>query len=483
MMKKIIAIDQGTSSSRAILFDETLQILRIDSEKIESQFPNSGWVEQNPSDIIKSVVKTVKTVIDNDVVALGITNQRETVVIWDRKSGMPIYNAIVWQDRRTDNVCKDLRLRGYQGLVEERTGLLLDPYFSASKIGWLLDNVENARQEAEQGNLAFGTIDSFVLWHLTEGRVHATDITNASRTMLFNIYDKKWDDDLLDLFGIPRSILPVVNENIADFSETSLFGKKIPIKAMIGDQQAATVGLGCFRPGMVKATFGTGCFVMMNTGQQADRSKSNLITTIAYTIDGLTTYAKEGSLFNIGTTIDWMKNNLNLLESYNDLNKIKEGTNNVVFIPAFTGLGAPYWNSSCRGAIFGLERDTDSDDLIMAALKSIAFQVRDLLSAMQMDYPNKSIELLKVDGGVSQNDWLLQKISDQLRLKVERPINVEASAFGVACLLSLSLGDFKDVAAIDDYLKIDKIFEPKNDTVLIDKEYASWTGAIKKLLS
>jgi len=482
-MKKIITIDQGTTSTRAILFDETLQILRINSEKIESQFPKSGWVEQNPSDIIASVIKTVKSVIDNDVVALGITNQRETVVMWDRESGIPIYNAIVWQDRRTDKVCKDLKLGGYQGLVEERTGLFLDPYFSATKIGWLLDNVENARQKAEQGKLAFGTIDSFVLWHLTEGKVHATDITNASRTMLFNIYDKKWDDDLLDLFDIPQSILPVVNENIADFSETFLFGKKIPIKAMIGDQQAAAVGQGCFKPGMVKATFGTGCFVMMNTGQEAHRSESNLITTIAYTIDGFTTYAKEGSLFNVGTTIDWMKNNLNLIESYNDLNKIKEGTNNVIFVPAFTGLGAPYWNSSCRGAIFGLERDTDSDDLIQAALKSIAFQVRDLLSAMQSDHPNKTIKLLKVDGGVSQNDWLLQKISDQLRLKVERPINVEASAFGVACLLSLSLGVFKDFAAVNDCLKIDKIFEPENDTALIDKEYERWTEAIKKLLS
>jgi len=482
-MKKIITIDQGTTSTRAILFDETLQILRINSEKIESQFPKSGWVEQNPSDIIASVIKTVKSVIDNDVVALGITNQRETVVMWDRESGIPIYNAIVWQDRRTDKVCKDLKLGGYQGLVEERTGLFLDPYFSATKIGWLLDNVENARQKAEQGKLAFGTIDSFILWHLTEGRVHATDITNASRTMLFNIYDKKWDDDLLDLFGIPQSILPIVNENIADFSETFLFGKKIPIKAMIGDQQAAAVGQGCFKPGMVKATFGTGCFVMMNTGQEAHRSESNLITTIAYTIDGFTTYAKEGSVFNVGTTIDWMKNKLNLIESYNDLNKIKEGTNNVIFVPAFTGLGAPYWNSSCRGAIFGLERDTDSDDLIQAALKSIAFQVRDLLSAMQSDHPNKTIKLLKVDGGVSQNDWLLQKISDQLRLKVERPVNVEASAFGVACLLSLSLGVFKDFAAVNDCLKIDKIFEPENDTALIDKEYERWTEAIKKLLS
>ena len=482
-MKKIIAIDQGTTSTRAILFDETLQILRIASEKLGSQFPNSGWVEQSPSDITTSVVKTVKTVIDNDVVALGITNQRETVVIWDRKSGIPIYNAIVWQDRRTEDICKELKLRGYQDLVEERTGLLLDPYFSATKIGWLLNNVENARQKAEKGELAFGTIDSFVLWHLTEGKVHATDITNASRTLLFNIHDKEWDDDLLDLFDIPRSILPVVNENIADFSETTLFGKKIPIKAMIGDQQAAALGQGCFRPGMVKATFGTGCFVMMNTGQEAHRSKSNLITTIAYNINGLTIYATEGSLFNVGTILDWMKNDISLINSYNDLDEVKEKTNDVVFVPAFTGLGAPYWNSSCRGAIFGLERNTSSDDLILAALKSIAFQVRDLLSAMKLDYPNKTIELLKVDGGVSRNNWLLQKISDQLRLKVERPINVESSAFGVACLLSLSLGNFKDLTAIDEYLKIDKIFEPKNENVLIDKEYAKWTEAIKKLLS
>jgi len=482
-MKKIIAIDQGTTSTRAILFDEALQILRIDSEKLGSQFPNSGWVEQNPLEIVTSVIKTVRTVIDDDVVALGITNQRETVVIWDRKSGIPIYNAIVWQDRRTNNICKELKLRGYQSLVKEKTGLLLDPYFSATKIGWLLDNVENARQKAEKGELAFGTIDSYVLWHLTEGKLHATDITNASRTLLFNIYDKEWDDDLLDLFGIPRSILPVVKENIADFSETTLFGRKIPIKAMIGDQQAAALGQGCFKPGMVKATFGTGCFVIMNTGQKAHQSNSNLITTIAYKIDGLTTYAMEGSLFNVGTILDWIKNDLNLIKSYNDLNEIKEKTNNVIFVPAFTGLGAPYWNSSCRGAIFGLERSTNSDDLILAALKSIAFQVRDLLSAMQSDYPNKTIGLLKVDGGVSQNDWLMQKISDQLRLKVERPIILEASAFGVACLLNLSLGHIRDLAAIDDYLKIDKIFNSENDTALIDEEYARWTKYIKKLLS
>ena len=482
-MKKIIAIDQGTTSTRAIIFDQTLNILKIESEKLRSSFPNSGWVEQSPEEITNGVVNTVKALFDEDVVALGITNQRETVVIWDRDSGLPIYNAIVWQDRRTESMCNNLKVLGYENLIRQRTGLLLDPYFSATKISWILENVKNARAKAINGKLAFGTIDTFILWQLSDGKVHATDITNASRTMLFNINTKEWDEDLLEIFDIPKSMLPNVKENISNFAETSLFGKKIPIKVMIGDQQAAAIGQNCVRPGTIKATFGTGCFSLLNTGEQALMSKSNLITTIAYQVNGSTSYAIEGSIFNVGTIIDWLKNNMSFIKNYKDLDDLEEENNDLTFIPAFTGLGAPYWNSSCRGAIFGIERNTTTDQLVLAALKSISFQVRDLLSAIKLDYSNQNITDLKVDGGVSQNDWVMQKVSDQLGMKIIRPKNREASAFGVAFLIGLSLGFFKNLDVISNYSEVDRIFNPKNDKVLIEHDYERWKEAVRKLLN
>ena len=485
-MTNFLAIDQGTTSTRAVLFDKSLNVVKICNEKLNSSFPNPGWLEQEPLKILQSVKNTINKIASTDVVGIGITNQRETVVIWDRSTGSPIYNAIVWQDRRTAVHCDEMKKMGYERFIKEKTGLLLDPYFSATKICWILDNVPNAREDSENGKLAFGTIDSFLLWHLTNGRVHATDATNASRTMLYNILEGCWDTELLKLFNIPESILPLVKDNLSDFSETSIIGKNVPIRVMIGDQQAAAIGLGCFKSGMIKATFGTGCFTLLNTGHAPKKSQFNLITTIAYQFEGKTSYALEGSIFNVGTVIDWLKDNMNFIKDYKDLDELINNSNNLnelIFIPAFTGLGAPYWNSQCRGAIFGLQRNTNVNDIAKAALQSIAFQARDLFNAMSSDYLDQKLEILKVDGGVSQNNWLMQNFSDQIGIRVERPSNIEASAVGVAFLTGLSLGYFSNLNDLEKIVKKDKVFNPESNRFAIDRDYSNWKKAVKKLLS
>ena len=485
-MNTFLAIDQGTTSTRAILFDKSLNVVKSFSEKLCTSFPNSGWVEQEPLKILQSVKNTINKIASIDIVGIGITNQRETVVIWDRSTGLPIYNAIIWQDRRTAVRCAELKKMGYEKFIKEKTGLLLDPYFSATKICWILDNIPKARADAENGKLAFGTIDSFLLWHLTNGRVHATDATNASRTMLYNIFEGKWDSELLKLFDIPESILPLVKDSSSDFSKTSITGTNVPIRAMIGDQQAAAIGLGCFKPGMIKATFGTGCFALLNTGCIPKKSQSNLITTIAHQFEGKASYALEGSIFNVGTIIDWLKNNMNFINDYDELEGLINNSNKpneVIFIPAFTGLGAPYWDSQCRGAIFGLERSTTVNDIAKAALQSITFQARDLFSAMCSDYLDQKLEILKVDGGVCRNNWLMQNLSNQIGIKVERPLHIEASAVGVAFLTGLSLGYFSDLTDLEKILQKDMVFNPVSNRFAIDMDYANWEKAVKKLLS
>ena len=485
-MNNFLAIDQGTTSTRAILFDEFLNVVKSYSEILDTSFPNSGWVEQEPLKILQSVKNTINKTASIDIVGIGITNQRETVVIWDRSTGLPIYNAIVWQDRRTAVRCAELKKMGYEKIIKEKTGLLLDPYFSATKICWILDNIPKARADAENGKLAFGTIDSFLLWHLTNGRVHATDATNASRTMLYDIFQGKWDAELLKLFNIPEAILPLVKDSSSDFSETSITGKNVPIRAMIGDQQAAAIGLGCFKPGMIKATFGTGCFALLNTGFIPKKSQSNLITTIAYQFEGKASYALEGSIFQVGTVIDWLKDNMNFIKDYKDLDaliKKSNDLNELVFIPAFTGLGAPYWNAQCRGAIFGLQRNTNFNDIAKAALQSIAFQARDLFNAMITDYTNQSIKTLKVDGGVSQNNWVMQNLSDQIGISVERLSNIEASSVGVAFLTGLSLGYFSNLNDLEKILQKDRIFNPSSDRTVSDIDYSIWKKAVNKLIS
>ena len=485
-MNNFLAIDQGTTSTRAILFDEFLNVVKSYSEILDTSFPNSGWVEQEPLKILQSVKNTINKTASIDIVGIGITNQRETVVIWDRSTGLPIYNAIVWQDRRTAVRCAELKKMGYEKIIKEKTGLLLDPYFSATKICWILDNIPKARADAENGKLAFGTIDSFLLWHLTNGRVHATDATNASRTMLYDIFQGKWDSELLKLFNIPKAILPLVKDSSSDFSETSITGKNVPIRAMIGDQQAAAIGLGCFKPGMIKATFGTGCFALLNTGFIPKKSQSNLITTIAYQFEGKASYALEGSIFQVGTVIDWLKDNMNFIKDYKDLDALIKNSNDLnelVFIPAFTGLGAPYWNAQCRGAIFGLQRNTNFNDIAKAALQSIAFQARDLFNAMITDYTNQSIKTLKVDGGVSQNNWVMQNLSDQIGISVERLSNIEASSVGVAFLTGLSLGYFSNLNDLEKILKKDRIFNPSSDRIASDSHYSIWKKAVNKLIS
>ena len=485
-MNNFLAIDQGTTSTRAILFDEFLNVVKSYSEILDTSFPNSGWVEQEPLKILQSVKNTINKTASIDIVGIGITNQRETVVIWDRSTGLPIYNAIVWQDRRTAVRCAELKKMGYEKIIKEKTGLLLDPYFSATKICWILDNIPKARADAENGKLAFGTIDSFLLWHLTNGRVHATDATNASRTMLYDIFQGKWDSELLKLFNIPEAILPLVKDRSSDFSETSITGKNVPIRAMIGDQQAAAIGLGCFKPGMTKATFGTGCFALLNTGFIPKKSQPNLITTIAYQFEGKASYALEGSIFQVGTVIDWLKDNMNFIKDYKDLDALIKNSNDLnelVFIPAFTGLGAPYWNAQCRGAIFGLQRNTNFNDIAKAALQSIAFQARDLFNAMITDYTNQSIKTLKVDGGVSQNNWVMQNLSDQIGISVERLSNIEASSVGVAFLTGLSLGYFSNLKALENILQKDRIFNPSSDRIVSDIDYSIWKKAVNKLIS
>ncbi|WP_299413505.1 glycerol kinase GlpK [uncultured Sulfitobacter sp.] len=493
-MKYILAIDQGTTSTRAILFDEALNPVATSQEEFEQIFPQSGWVEHNADDLWATTAGTCRAVIERasidatNIISIGITNQRETTVVWNRNTGKPIHNAIVWQDRRTADYCKVLRDEGHSEMFADRTGLLIDPYFSATKLKWLLDNVEGARAMAARGELLFGTVDTFLIWKLTGGKVHATDATNAARTMLYDIRKGRWSQTICDLFDIPMDILPEVKDSAADFGacRADLFGRAIPICGVAGDQQAATLGQACFEPGMLKATYGTGCFALLNTGHTPVRSNNRLLTTIAYQLDGKPTYALEGSIFIAGAVVQWLRDGLKMIREASDTQPLAERADpsqSVVLVPAFTGLGAPYWNPECRGAIFGLTRNSGPNELAAAALESVGYQTRDLLEAMQADWTTGDTKaVLRVDGGMSASDWAMQFLADIIAAPVDRPKVLETTALGVAWLAGMKAGA---IPAQDEFARqwaLDRQFEPSMPESVRTQKYAAWQRAVKSTL-
>lgn len=493
MSQYLLAIDQGTTSSRAILYDSHGQIVDQHQQTLTQYYPQSGWVEHDPMEIWQSTINVCrklfakKTVTAKDILALGITNQRETTIVWHKKTGKPIYNAIVWQDRRTSADCQTLIAAGKEKIINDKTGLLLDPYFSATKIAWLLDHISGARKLAEQGDLLFGTIDSFLLWHLTAGKMHATDATNASRTLLFNIHTQQWDKELLDIFNIPYGMLPQVLDCCADFGVTdaNLFGASIPIAAIAGDQQAALIGQACFKSGDVKCTYGTGAFLLLNTGANIVKSQHRLLTTIAYRLRGKTTYAIEGSIFAAGTIIQWLRDQLHLIttaaESENLAASLPDN-GGVYFVPAFTGLGAPYWKADVRGLIMGLTRDTKAAHIVRAGLEAVAYQTYDLIRAMVKDGAQLPKEL-KIDGGMAANNWLLQFLANILQITIERPVVLETTSLGVAYLAGLQKGLFSSVDEIAASRKIEKNFSPDASMEKGKIWYQGWQQAIELIVA
>ena len=488
----LLAIDQGTSSSRAIVFDRQGLPVTVSQQEFPQHFLRNGWVEHDPEDIWSSVLKVFESVTSRlgsqaaDIVAIGITNQRETTLIWDRVTGHAIHNAIVWQDRRTAQMCEKLSNTKLDSMVQERTGLRLDPYFSATKIRWLLDNVPGARRRAEQGELAFGTVDSFLVWRLTGGRSHKTDASNASRTMLFDIHRQCWDQDILAAFDIPPGILPEVLDSADDFGVITegLPCAGIPISGVAGDQQAALIGQACFEPGMTKSTYGTGCFMICNTGSQIIKSDSNLLSTVAYRLQGETTFALEGSIFDAGSTVQWLRDGLNLVShaAETEQHALKCGVIEDVFlVPAFTGLGAPHWDPHARGALFGLNRNTGIGEIVTATLQSVGFQSRDLLLAMEQD--GADISRLRVDGGMIANNWLCQFLADMLDRPVERPKVTESTAFGAACLAGLQSAVFGSLDQIQSAWRCETEFVPTMQTEQRIKIYAGWLDAVKRVRS
>jgi glycerol kinase len=465
-----MALDQGTTSSRCIIFNKNTEIISLVQREFNQIYPQAGWVEHDAMEIWASQFGVVieamaqKGIKSQEIAAIGMTNQRETVVVWDKRTGRPVYNAIVWQCRRTAEFCDELKARGFQKVIKEKTGLILDAYFSATKIKWILDNVSGAREEAERGNLIFGTIDTWLIWNLTKGRVHVTDYTNASRTMLFNIHDLEWDDDLLKLFEIPRTMLPKVKPSSYIYGETDekLLGSTIPISGNAGDQQAALFGQACFNPGEAKNTYGTGCFLLMNTGEEIVESKNGLLTTVAIAMDGKVEYALEGSIFMGGASIQWLRDELRMLKSSADSEKYAtavEDTNGVYLVPAFVGLGAPYWDPYARGTVIGLTRGAKKEHFIRATLESITYQTYDVLKAMEEDSGIK-LKTLKVDGGASSNNFLMQFQSDILDVIVQRPKTIETTALGAAYLAGLSIGYWKGKEEINKRWEVSKTFEP-----------------------
>ena len=489
----ILAIDQGTSSSRAMLFDRDGRPLAQAQREFEQHFPQSGWVEHDPEDIWRDTVAVAKQALAEaglgagEVASIGIANQRETTLIWDRATGQAIHKAIVWQDRRTAALCDRLKDEGHEPAIQAKTGLVIDAYFSASKIAWLLDNVAGARARAERGELAFGTIDCFLLWRLTGGSVHATDATNASRTMIFDIQRQAWDPELLTLFDIPAAILPEVRDSDAAFGATpaEMFGAPIPIHGVAGDQQAAAIGQACFEAGMVKSTYGTGCFALMNTGPKAVASRNRLLTTIAYRLSGATTYALEGSIFIAGAAVQWLRDGLKVIGSAAEteaLAKAADPGQAVYLVPAFTGLGAPYWDPHARGAIFGLTRSSGPAELARAALEAVCYQTRDLLRAMEADGA-AALETLRVDGGMVANDWLLQRLADTLGVAVERPVVAETTALGAACLAGLENGFFDGLDGFAQTWQCAARFEPGMGADEREMRYAGWLDAVRRVRS
>ncbi len=486
-MKYILALDQGTTSSRAVLFKEDGQILGIAQQEFRQIFPQSGWVEHDANEILSTQLGVLDKVIRENnidissIAAIGITNQRETAVVWDRQTGQPVYNAIVWQDKRTAPICEDLKKKGLEEYVKRETGLVIDSYFSATKIKWILDNVPNAREKANGGELAFGTIDTWLIWNMTQRKNHVTDYTNASRTMLYNIKELTWDKKLLSALGIPEAMLPEVKPSAAQFGNFNLNGKSIPITGVAGDQQAALFGQACFEPGMAKNTYGTGCFMLMNTGSKIQQSKNGLITTIAWGLDNKVEYALEGSVFIAGAAVQWLRDSLHLIDQSKDSEYFAAkalGSNEVYVVPAFAGLGAPYWDMYARGAIFGLTRDTGKDHIIKATLESLAYQTKDILIAMQEDAGIK-LAMLKVDGGACANNILMQFQADILGTPVERPEVIESTAMGAAYLAGIQIGLWKKEDIIRNR-KIQKSFSPQMDETSRTKLYNGWKKAVKR---
>ena len=489
-MTHILAIDQGTTSSRAILFDAGLRVVASAQQEFPQHFPASGWVEHDPADLWSTVAATARSAIEKaglhgtDLAAIGITNQRETTLLWDRRTGEPLHRAVVWQDRRTAPTCDRLRAEGLEPTITARTGLLLDPYFSATKLAWLLDHVEGARARAARGELAFGTVDSWLIWNLTGGRVHATDATNAARTMLYDIGRGQWDEDICKALDIPLSLLPEVRDCAAPFGLTrpDLFGHPIPILGVAGDQQAATVGQACFAPGMMKSTYGTGCFALLNTGPDRVASKNRLLTTIAYQLDGNPTYALEGSIFIAGAVVQWLRDGLKIIRSAAETQPLAEAADpsqQVILVPAFTGLGAPYWRPDCRGAIFGLTRNSGPAELARAALQSVGFQTRDLLEAMRADWTAAAEGVLRVDGGMTASDWTMQFLADILGAPVDRPVVRETTALGAAYLAGLQAGLCPAPADFSRSWALDRRFEPAMAQADRDEAYARWRRAVQ----
>ncbi len=492
--KYIMALDQGTTSTRAILFDKRGKIFHTAQQEFTQYFPKSGWVEHNADEIWSSILAVIagvlseKNIVAEQIEGIGITNQRETTVVWDKKSGKPIYNAIVWQSRQTAEICRELKESGYNDLFRDKTGLLIDAYFSGTKVKWILDNVKGAREKAERGDLLFGTIDTWIVWKLSGGKRHVTDYSNASRTLMYNIHELKWDEELLSILGVPASMLPEVRPSSEIYAHTEnshFFGHAAPIAGIAGDQQAALFGQACFESGMVKNTYGTGCFMLMNTGEKAVKSEHGLLTTIAWGIDGKVEYALEGSIFVAGSAIQWLRDGLRMFRNSSESEeyaKRVESTEGVYVVPAFVGLGTPYWDSDVRGAIFGLTRGTEKEHLIRATLESLAYQTKDVLDAMEAD-SEISLKMLRVDGGAVENDFLMQFQADLLNVPVERPLISETTALGAAYLAGLAVGFWTDRSEITAHWNLDRPFEPKMEQQKREDLYAGWQKAVNAAIA
>ncbi|PLS04904.1 glycerol kinase GlpK [Neobacillus cucumis] len=494
MEKYILSLDQGTTSSRAIIFNKNGEIVHSAQKEFTQYFPNPGWVEHNANEIWGSILSVIAEVLSESAIkpeqiaGIGITNQRETAVVWDKETGMPVYNAIVWQSRQTSEICEELKGKGYNDLFRERTGLLIDAYFSGTKVKWILDHVDGAREKAEQGKLLFGTIDSWLIWKLSGGRAHVTDYSNASRTLMFNIYDLKWDDELLDILGVPKSMLPEVRPSSEIYAQTvdfHFFGKQIPIAGVAGDQQAALFGQACFEEGMAKNTYGTGCFMLMNTGEKAVRSEHGLLTTLAWGLNGKVEYALEGSIFVAGSAIQWLRDGLRMFKDAKDsevyATKVNS-TDGVYVVPAFVGLGTPYWDSDVRGAVFGLTRGTTKEHFVRATLESLAYQTKDVLAAMEAD---SGIELktLRVDGGAVKNNFLMEFQSDILDVPVERPVINETTALGAAYLAGLAVGYWESQEEIAKQWAVDRQFSPQMNEDNRTQLYNGWKKAVNATMA
>jgi glycerol kinase len=487
-MTHILAIDQGTTSSRAILFDAGMKIVGMAQEEFPQHYPDSGWVEHDPEDLWQSTLRVCRAVLDKTgvpatgIAGIGITNQRETTLVWERETGRPIHNAIVWQDRRTAAFCRDWRERGEEESVTAKTGLIIDPYFSGTKLKWILDHVDGARERARKGELLFGTVDTWLIWNLTGGKVHATDATNACRTMLYDIHEGRWSSTICGMLDVPMEMLPELRDCADDFGTTDVLGGDIPILGVAGDQQAATLGQACFAPGMLKSTYGTGCFALLNTGETPVRSTHRLLTTVAYQLDGRPTYALEGSIFIAGAVVQWLRDGLGLIEQASETQGMAEASDpqqRVIMVPAFTGLGAPYWDPDCRGAVFGITRNTGPKEMARAALESVGYQTRDLLEAMRADWQGEGERAtLRVDGGMSASDWTMQFLADITGAPVDRPEITETTALGVAWLAGMRAGVYPNMEGFAARWKLDRSFAPEMDEATREAGYAAWGRAV-----